>query len=358
MESKNLVKRAEPVYKQIAAHFRELIENGTLLAGDPIESTFELAKKFNVANQTAQNALKEMNRSGLVVRIPGKGTFVSNSLHSNTVAIVSGRSLYAESDTEIYSKMAIEAINYLNGKNFNSKVYTPAVEAEEANVIAKLDQDIRYGKIKFVLVLVHTPAFVEWLENSCTVPWIHAMQSQQSIHSYNELISLGIPFLEERGYRKVSLLYSKSSPDSINIVNHAMKQYDGNMEFNSMVTFRNYPEEAMKIIMEKEDSFHPDEALFVLDDNLCRGAVIGLLVRGLLFPEHIGLLTHANAGINILSPVSLSKIENNPIATMINNIDNCIARLNGDAVSEVKKHIRIVSGESCRYINYQGDSKK
>ena len=48
---------------------------------DVLPSENQLAEKFNVSRMTARRALSELERNGSVERIPGKGTFVRDSVH-------------------------------------------------------------------------------------------------------------------------------------------------------------------------------------------------------------------------------------------------------------------------------------
>jgi GntR family transcriptional regulator len=67
----------KPLYLQISDHIRADIESGKLVPGDRIMSERELMEGFEVSRNTAQQAINELERNGLVSRIQGKGTFVT-----------------------------------------------------------------------------------------------------------------------------------------------------------------------------------------------------------------------------------------------------------------------------------------
>lgn len=66
-----------PLYKQIKEYVLNHIEQSVWQANDKIPSENELAGQFKVSRITIKNALQELIEEGLIYRIQGKGTFVS-----------------------------------------------------------------------------------------------------------------------------------------------------------------------------------------------------------------------------------------------------------------------------------------
>jgi len=67
-----------PMYIQISDIIREAIHNGELCENDRVWSEREIMDKFDVSRNTAQSAIDELVKNGLLTRIQGKGTFVSD----------------------------------------------------------------------------------------------------------------------------------------------------------------------------------------------------------------------------------------------------------------------------------------
>jgi DNA-binding transcriptional regulator YhcF (GntR family) len=65
-----------PPYVQVANALRAAILTKTFSPGDRLPSRTELAKKYNVAPMTVQNALRELRDEGLIVSRQGSGVFV------------------------------------------------------------------------------------------------------------------------------------------------------------------------------------------------------------------------------------------------------------------------------------------
>ncbi len=65
-----------PLYYQLAEEIRSRIESGEYAVGDCIPPEPELEKLFRVSRVTVRNAIETLVSQGLLVKRPGKGTFV------------------------------------------------------------------------------------------------------------------------------------------------------------------------------------------------------------------------------------------------------------------------------------------
>ena len=69
----------EPRYAAIKNYVLDGINRGDFRAGDRVESETELVKRFGVSRMTANRALRELQDSGVLVRLPGVGSFVADT---------------------------------------------------------------------------------------------------------------------------------------------------------------------------------------------------------------------------------------------------------------------------------------
>lgn len=67
-----------PMYEKIFNETRSLIETGVYRSGDKIPSEKELADAYNVSRITSKKALDLLAAEGAIVRMPGRGSFVSS----------------------------------------------------------------------------------------------------------------------------------------------------------------------------------------------------------------------------------------------------------------------------------------
>ena len=66
-----------PIYEQIYHKIVNLIINGTLAENDQLPSVRSLAKSTGVNPNTVSKAYQELERSGVIYSVPGRGSFVS-----------------------------------------------------------------------------------------------------------------------------------------------------------------------------------------------------------------------------------------------------------------------------------------
>lgn len=95
-------------YVEIAAHFRRKIETGELGPGDRLPTVREVMAQFEVAQQTASRAYKQLKTEGLTRAASGGGTVVTEAVSNNIGARLqswtnTGRALSANETSQILS---------------------------------------------------------------------------------------------------------------------------------------------------------------------------------------------------------------------------------------------------------------
>lgn len=75
-------------YGEIAAHYRQQIQDGTLSPGDLMPSMREVCERFGVAGTTANRAYRQLKMEGLTIARPGVGTLVAPVISNNISARV------------------------------------------------------------------------------------------------------------------------------------------------------------------------------------------------------------------------------------------------------------------------------
>lgn len=91
----------EALYKRIAAHVRELIENHQLQPGERLPAERELAERLGVSRIPVREAMRTLAAQGLIDIRHGQGTFVSDAageaaVSRFTVALLSQRHTFEE----------------------------------------------------------------------------------------------------------------------------------------------------------------------------------------------------------------------------------------------------------------------
>lgn len=70
---------SEPIYEQIVRQIQKSIFNNEIEKGAKLPSIRSLAKDLEVSVITSKRAYEELERSGLIVTMPGRGSYVSDS---------------------------------------------------------------------------------------------------------------------------------------------------------------------------------------------------------------------------------------------------------------------------------------
>lgn len=68
-----------PVYEQIIRQTEDFILKGIINTGDKMPSVRNLSVELSVNPNTIQKAISELDRSGLITSVPGKGSFISEN---------------------------------------------------------------------------------------------------------------------------------------------------------------------------------------------------------------------------------------------------------------------------------------
>lgn len=71
-------KDRRPLYEQVTERFQELILNGALQPDQKIPSVRSMAMELSVTPNTIQRAYSELEKSGYIYTVTGRGNFVSS----------------------------------------------------------------------------------------------------------------------------------------------------------------------------------------------------------------------------------------------------------------------------------------
>ena len=79
-----------PLYYQVMRDLKEQIVSGKLGPGDRLPSEAELTQRFGVSRVVIRQALQILEDQGLIDRVRGKGTFVSEKVAEDATPRISG----------------------------------------------------------------------------------------------------------------------------------------------------------------------------------------------------------------------------------------------------------------------------
>lgn len=155
------VKR-QPLYRQLAGDLQRRIVRGELQPGLPAPSESELIAEFGVSSTTARRCLNELAQSGLVYRVQGRGTFVSELPEVTAVRQI-GIFYHDLIDlTDGFVANALRGVNQaLNTTDIQPALLTLGGVAQSQKPAAALRSLVKRHELDGLLILSPIPA--EWL---------------------------------------------------------------------------------------------------------------------------------------------------------------------------------------------------
>ena len=73
-------KSKQPLYEQLVEQLRRQLFLGVAEAGEALPSVRQLAPELGINPNTIQKAYRRMEAEGMIVSVPGKGSFISDDL--------------------------------------------------------------------------------------------------------------------------------------------------------------------------------------------------------------------------------------------------------------------------------------
>jgi DNA-binding LacI/PurR family transcriptional regulator len=312
------------LYKQIYRALRADILNGHYPPGSQLPTEAELVQRLGVSRVTVRNALSLLQREGLAVRLPGKGTFVRRSEQPND-------------PPKLIALLALDV-----QLDFFGKIVRGAEQEATAHgyklLVRSTDNDAEKERQCLVELQSHVAGFV-----------IAPATGNQNHAHYGQLLVQGVPFvfvdrylpefnvdrvtsdnvrggylatrhLLELGHRRIGAISPRKSttfterlrgyqkaldefgvPFDPALVGHSVGKrrdgwdehlYQGRVQAHALLSL---PE--------------PPTALFAMNDCLAAGALRYLRERGIAVPEEIAVVGYDGMELAELVSPSLSTVE-------------------------------------------------
>lgn len=343
------LEKSQPLYQQMVSVFEQQIYSGKLLPGDKIPTTLELSKQFNLAKNTIQQALTVLVERGMVERTTGRGTFISKQVNCQTIAIVSGLNYLHFENARFHQMLCCEFETQAKTAGWTVKYYLPESENNLDKMLFELESDITAGRIRGVLV-VCSGTLGNWMENNCAVPYFvgHVENPEKNDFEKEELYR-GLSYLIGRSFNKIAIISDNDNFALVNnIISKAKTELQADAEIEYFFSKDIKESDGYRIVKEQICGRLNDfDALLVTNDFLSKGVIFGLMELGIKIPDDIALMTHANKGIEILSPVPLTRIEVDPADYATYALENLFAKINGEKTKYDLNLPQLIIGKSC-----------
>lgn len=331
---------AHPLHVALQEVIKDLITTGGIQPGERIPSERELSKKCQASRSSVRKAILSLIQEGILVRIPGKGTFVAEK------ECASGNSLYRTGNIGFVvflsaldrTRPDIRAHVTENGRvswmPFYSEVFEGAHEELQRNDVHLLFfagyQDTPAEKAKFRDILkkvdgvivceLASPSFAELLEAS-PVPVVLVNPSVLPRVRKADVLFIdnftgayqAVSYLIKLGHRAISLINhpverNRSAQERFRGYRTALRRagipYD-----EALVEYGDWSMEsgyaAMKRLLERGARM---TAVFATNDEMAIGAMEAAKEHGLRIPEDLSVVGFDDAPLSANAFVSLTTV--------------------------------------------------
>lgn len=171
-----------PVYLQLYNYLRSLIVNHSIKLGDMFPSESDLCAHYGVSRTTMRQAFTELQKEDLIVRIKGKGTFVSEPKLNRPI-----NNLYSFSDE--MKTLGLETRNIVR-----SFMIKPATPQQKSIFKREADDEMKVFEIVRLRLVNETPLTLETAYipvDVCPVlskPLIESSSLYKILHQYAGII--------------------------------------------------------------------------------------------------------------------------------------------------------------------------
>lgn len=348
----NPVARSNPLYRQICTHFEKQILSGQLASGAKLPTTKAIAEDFGVTVETAQKAAVLLTRRGLLERVPGRGSFVTGRVHSRTIGIVCGTNVFADPALHFYQQIYGLLCKQLRQRAWNVKLYFPDDDLAPERCCAEINQDIESGLLRGLIPLCGGRLSSRVLESHPHLP-----VAQQGVGSHADHLNnacRGAAYLLGCGYRRIAVIAHTASSGEKGVrgieeavgAAHAEAGLEGGFRLHCGAAAR-HAEGAARMREALADPRGRPDAVLVLNDMACMGAIFELLCQRYRIPEDMAVLGVSNKGTEIPSPVPLTRLEHDPARFAQAHMDSVLARIEGTDYAPELPLAELVVGASC-----------
>lgn len=351
------LERTRPLYRQLGVQIESKILNGDWPAGHRLPTTQEIATMFGVTIMTAQQGAAFLASQGLIERIPGRGTFVSNRITSRTIGIVFGYNVFGDPAGLFHQSLYGLICSELRRLKWNAELYFPSDEKAQEQMLSELGQDVESGRLRAVIPVCYGAPLALWLDNHPQIPCMNRhVAAPAPTDIKTDQVYHGVAYLLGRGYRRIAVVAHTGS-GRVERMRANIELAYADCGLPMQATFHggiaaSHPAGIAQARAILDDPVVKPDAFLVLNDLACMGVIFELLCRRLRIPEDIGVMAHANKGIEIPCPVPLTRLEVDPSDHARRMIEETLALIEGREPERKPIKSVLIVGESC------GESRK
>lgn len=284
-----------------------------LKPGDQLPPEREIAGQFGVSMVTLRNATQALEQIGLVKRISGRGVYVRDARHSQLIAVVFGEVAVHPQPLHFILRHTALLQVFLSREGWQLSSFLRIREGYGTDGLGGLRAEMMGGRVG-LLIWNDGPIPKEML-NLASECDVHVVDSRDvfAVPDYLEMTRMAVGYLLKSGCRRIGLI--GGSDKFMDVRQHfvdllAASGIEANDAWIQLAFPAHKPDAGADYVRQiwASNSPRPD-GLVILDDVLFRSAARCLLELGVVVPETLRIVTHANAEDGFLSPFPVARLE-------------------------------------------------
>ena len=333
-------------YQIIADKLRKEIDSHRC-AGEFLETTAFLSKRFCVNPRTVDKAMDILCSEGRISRAAGRGTVVSDPLATGGFVMYLDTSLLAPGASLFY-RMTCQALsNMLHEFNprWHTRMYLwPTNPKASIGVENSLASDVYDKRTRGIFSFISTDTLPEELSNS-TIPvvWLSCWAGEHRVYpDHSVVFREALKHFRDAGCRKVGLIWSNSEQRAqAGILEDEM--FCEEARANGIETRKEWMPASQNEESEQEgynlfrtlweQNDRPD-GLLVLDDFLCRGVLAAIRDFGVDVPNDLSLVSLGNRGSPIPYKKTITTVEVDHVETARALLNMMVALVRGEKLDK------------------------
>ncbi len=313
---------AEPKYIKVVEWIKEQIGKKSFVPEDKIPSENELSGQFQLSRQTIRHAISVLEEEGILTRIQGSGTYVSDNCFTNLEKRTRIAVITTYVDSYIFPKtiQGIEQILSENGYAMELSFTNNTVEREKEILEDILEKDDIAGMIveptKSGLPNPNEDLYLHFLERKIPIIFINSFYPNLSIphvsmNDKNAAIK-AVETLIHAGHKRIAAILKMDD-------GQGHRRYSGYMSAMKKAGLPTRDENVIWI--DTEDVQHPElycdkllrrldgcSAVFCYNDQVAVSLMELLRKKGISIPEQISIVSVDDSELVKLGDIKLSSI--------------------------------------------------
>lgn len=286
-----------PKYFQLKEILEKMLR--TLKPGDIIPSENQIAEHFKLHRLTARQAITELVNNGLLYRVHGSGTFVSESnvkATSNTIGCLF-RSIRPRTASDNFFLEIFEAFEDELSKNKNFMLYKSLNNMHEEDIFDTVTEILATNPAGLVLDERVPDRILEKLRN-LSIPVLllnrkSPVAGVKSVIPDNESsLSHALKYLKGNGHRRILFIYETASQNQREMAEELGKSYPDSGEIMIIpATETDFSGKSYRNAVKKGLKLHHPTAIITGFDWIAKNAYDVIEKHGLRIPDDISVIS-------------------------------------------------------------------